>query len=73
MTITDLLMIVANGTNIRIRVLDVRDFTYQTGIYKTQKILDDLKRRNCHNAVVICIYPLFHAQELYIECTNVIQ
>lgn len=77
MMLNDLLFRLSAGTPVRIRILrdesGLGDIVGTTGGFKTQRILDKLALRKCHEScVVTAIYPLFKAQELYIECVKVV-
>lgn len=69
MRIMGLLYCMSNGTAVRIRNLTKnKDFSGKTGPNNTPKLIADLQRHDCENAIVRVIYPLYHAKEIYIEC-----
>lgn len=68
MTVRELISVVAPNTNVRVRVLNGKDFSGATGVYKTKTLLDTLSRNGYSDAMVTTVHMLCRAQELYIEC-----
>lgn len=74
MTIDNLLGVLPPKTPVRICLMQGRindNFVCgTTGMHNTQKIRDELRVRKALQNKVDTIYPLWHAQELYIECSS---
>lgn len=73
MTITELISATNNCVPVRIRVLDGPDIVGKTGVYLTDELLKNLRKKHCQNATVVAVVPLWSARELYIECVKVLE
>lgn len=63
------LRLLPQGTYIRVKVAGCRDtFAGKTGPRKTDEFLHDVYLKAKLYPYIYAIYPLFNAQELYIEC-----
>lgn len=69
MYLADLLFRLPSNTFVRIKFDGFADpFCFTTGTRKTGEKLVELAHHGYGEAKVYAIYPLWHAQELYIQC-----
>lgn len=73
MTVRELLDSVVNGTNVRVRPLGGKDVTGTLSMYKRSYYYKELAKSGVDSYLVTNIYPLYHSQELYIECVRVVE
>ena len=65
----DFLYTLPPKVDVRIKFQGKRDtFSFTTGKRKTRDACDILMVNGEHNTKIATVYPLFHAQEVYIEC-----
>lgn len=67
MTIKELLYALPADTNVRIYISLDKTVTGVTGARRTRTIVERLAGMGYADAHVLGIYPLWHAQELYVE------
>lgn len=69
MTVADVISVLPKNTHVRVNChSDI--YTGDTGQFKTKHFIELLSMKNCANAFVTGIYPLWHAHEVYIECVR---
>lgn len=69
MDLYDFLRLLPQGTYIRVKVSGYNDiFSGKTGLHKTDEFIHDVYLKSNKIPFIYAIYPLYHAQELYIEC-----
>lgn len=69
MDLSRFIQLLPKGTRIRVKVAACnRTFSGETGPRKTDALLYDIYRNAKAEPTIYAIYPLYHAQELYIEC-----
>lgn len=69
MYLFDFLFTLGAHVPVRIKFMGSKEpFCFVTGQRNTGKAINDLSKAKKGGAKVINVYPLWHAQELYIEC-----